>query len=339
VKAIDRRAGGAGLFAPNAWRLGAPSRSGEPGRPRAFANPDVFLPAWFAVARARGVRGTRPLTVDVGPRRLVLWRDGDGRARAFAAACPHMGASLGFGRVAGGQLQCALHHWCFDGDGACTVSPGTVPTAGRRAHSYPVVEKYGLVFVYPGLGTPPPFPPMPDGDDDRRYHTVVLPRARLRCHHHLATGNGLDAVHFTALHDIEPLAEARYEVDEQAFAVHLTLQGRYRGRLLRTLTGGSLHGRFSAFGPSVAWVTFLGPHRWHALFLTSPLPDGCESRAVLFIPRGGVLHTLRSVWFLLSLGRQDGQMLDALETFHPSFVDSDAPLAAYARLLESWPRQ
>jgi nitrite reductase/ring-hydroxylating ferredoxin subunit len=320
-------------FAPRDWRV-----EPQPRAPRAFANPDVFLPAWFALARSRRVRGSRPLEVSVGPTRVVLWRDGAGVARAFAPACPHLGANLGFGRVVGGELRCALHHWRFDGAGACAASPGTSPTSGRRAHTFPVIEKYGLTFVYPAADPAPPFPAMPDGDDERAFRAIVLPPARLRCHHHLATANGLDALHFDSLHDVEPLGEARYEIDEANAAVHLTLHGRYRGRLLRALTGGELHGRFSAIGPSVAWVTFLGRLRWHALFVTRPLADGgSESRAVLLVPRGRALGVLRSIGFLLSLGRQDGQMLNAFATFHPGFVDSDAPLAAYARLLDRWP--
>jgi len=325
------------LFSPKDWSADYKPPPG--GTPRAFANPDVFLPAWFALARSRDLKAGRVVQATVGPKRLVLWRDGEGVARAFDASCPHLGANLSLGCVVNGELQCALHHWRYDATGACTSSPGTRPVSTRRAQPFPLVEKYGLIFVYPARAAPFPFPPMPEGDDDRQYHPVVLPPARLRCHYHLTTSNGLDALHFDGLHDIEPLSEGRYEVDEDAFTVHLTLHGRYRKRWLRAVTGGTLRGRFSAIGPSVAWVTFYEPLRWHALFVTRPTAEGgSESRAILFIPRGRVLQSLRPALFLLSLGREDGEMLNAFETFKPAFVDSDAPLAAYARLLERWPR-
>lgn len=325
------------LFAPQHWRIEPAPLA--PGAKPVFANRDVFLPAWFALARSRELSRGRVREIRVGPKRLVLWRDGQGKACAFEAACPHLGANLALGRVVGGEIRCALHHWRYDGAGACTASPGTAPVSCRRAQSYPVVEKYGLVFVYPGREPPHPLPPMPDGDDESRFHAVVLPPAKLRCHHHLTTANGLDALHFDGLHGVEPLSEGRYDVDEGAFAVHLNLHGRYRGRLLRAITGGKLRGRFSAIGPSVAWVTLYEPLRWHSLFVTQPLPDGGSlSRAILFVPKGQILRTLRSVFFLMSLLRQDGAMLNAMETFQPTFVASDAPLAAWGRLLERWPR-
>jgi nitrite reductase/ring-hydroxylating ferredoxin subunit len=305
----------------------------------AFANREVFLPSWFALARSRELRPGRLLSAQVGPRRLVLWRDATGTARAFDASCPHLGADLGRGCIVDGQLRCALHHWRFDTDGACTSSPGTHPPSGRRATSYPTVERHGLVFTYPSLRPAIPFPELPDGDDARNFHPLVLPAARLRAHHHLTTANGLDGLHFDSLHDVEPLAPARLEVDPAAWAVHLHLRGRHRSRLLRALTGGEMHGRFSAIGPSIAWVTLMHPLRWHALFVTRPLPDGgSESRSVLFVPRGAVLQTVRPILFLLSLLRQDGQMLDALEHFRPTFTAADAPLAAFGALLERWPR-
>lgn len=325
-------------FAARSWRLPAPLPPTS--APRAFANDAALLPGWFALARSRQLRGDRMKEVTVGPRKLVLFRDPGGVARALDARCPHLGANLALGKIIDGQVRCALHHWCFDGGGTCTSSPGTMPLSARRARSYPVVEKYGLIFVYPGSAPAPAFPALPDGDDERRFHALVLPPARMRCHHHLATGNGLDALHFDHLHDIEPLAEGRLQVDEAACAVHLELEGRYRGRLLRTLTGGHVHGRFSAIGPSVAWVTLFQPLRWHALFVTRPTgANACESRAVLFLPRGQVLRTFRSALFLLSLGRQDGQMLSAFESFRPAFTDADTPLAIYAQLLERWPRE
>lgn len=325
---------------------GVPAESTESATPAAadgsspFANPQVFLPAWFALARTADLRRGRVKSAVAGPHRLALWRDAEGRAHAFAAACPHLGADLGFGKVVDGQLRCALHGWRFDGAGTCTSAHEEGRGCARRARAFPVTEKYGLIFVYPGRAPAPPFPPLPDGDEESRFRVWVLPRSRLGCHHHLATANGLDARHFDALHDIQPTAPPRHEVDAARGAVHLHLAGRYRGRIWRALTGGHLAGRFSAIGPSLAWVTLTGRVSWHALFATRPLPEGgCESRAVLFLPRGHGLRLARSVLFLLSLGRQDARMLTALRDFRPAFTAEDAPLVDYANILAHWPRQ
>lgn len=251
-----------------------------------------------------------------------------------------MGSNLALGRVVDGELRCPLHHWRFDGTGACTASPGLTPTSLRRASAFPVIEKYSLVFVYSGRESPPPFPAMPDGDIEAEFRTVALPSARLACHYQLATANGLDAIHFDALHNVEPLSKSRYEVDEASYSVHVSLHGRHRGWLLRLLSGGDIRARYSAVGPSLAWLTFLEPFRWHVLFATRPTVDGnSESTAILFVPRGRTIRTIGSILFLLWLLRQDSQVMKALpKNFQSTFVDSDAPMAAYASLMERWPR-
>ncbi|HZN95992.1 MAG TPA: Rieske (2Fe-2S) protein, partial [Myxococcales bacterium] len=86
------------LFAPDHWRLESPAAAPRTSAP-VFANSDVFVPGWFALARSSALERGRVREVQIGPRRLVLWRDGDGQARAFDAACPHLGANLSLGCV------------------------------------------------------------------------------------------------------------------------------------------------------------------------------------------------------------------------------------------------
>jgi nitrite reductase/ring-hydroxylating ferredoxin subunit len=46
----------------------------------------------------------------------------DGRAHAFANACPHEGNPLCEGEILGDRLVCAFHGWTFDLEtGACLV--------------------------------------------------------------------------------------------------------------------------------------------------------------------------------------------------------------------------
>jgi nitrite reductase/ring-hydroxylating ferredoxin subunit len=56
----------------------------------------------------------------------------DGRAHAFANACPHEGNPLHEGEILGDTLTCAYHGWRFDlGTGACLFGdePARVFTA------------------------------------------------------------------------------------------------------------------------------------------------------------------------------------------------------------------
>jgi hypothetical protein len=212
---------------------------------------------------------------------------------------------------------------------------------GAARGTFPVTEEHGLVFTYPATSHAPlAFPAMPDGDDARNFRALVLPSSNVNAHHHLTTANGLDAVHFEALHDLDSLTPWHHTVDADTFSVHLHLHHRHRNRALHALCG-ELRARFSAYGPTVAWVTALEPVRMHALFCTRPEPGGgSSSRAVLFFPRGlgRTLTSMRVVTFLFSLLRQDEQMLDALRDFRPAYVETDAPLRDYDALLQRWPR-
>jgi nitrite reductase/ring-hydroxylating ferredoxin subunit len=113
---------------------------------------------WFAVA----------LSAELGPghvkrafylgRELVLFRTASGVARVFDAYCPHLGAHLGEGgTVQGDTLRCPFHGWRFDGDGHCVEVPYAERIPPRaRIRSWPVEERYGLVFLWHhGDGKPP----------------------------------------------------------------------------------------------------------------------------------------------------------------------------------------
>jgi len=71
---------------------------------------------WWAVARSEEVTGKKPLSVDIGDRPVVLWRDAEGHARALEDRCPHRRAPLSLGCIRKeGWIQCGYHGWSYDG--------------------------------------------------------------------------------------------------------------------------------------------------------------------------------------------------------------------------------
>lgn len=64
---------------------------------------------WFVVAASGDVRGDRAFGARVAGRELVLWRARTGAPVAGPGACPHLGAPLVEGYVAGGCLTCRWH--------------------------------------------------------------------------------------------------------------------------------------------------------------------------------------------------------------------------------------
>jgi len=113
----------------------------------------VLRDAWFGVALASAVR-KRPVARTIDGTPVVLWRDATGKVRAMEDRCAHRRAPLSEGKVVGGVLQCPYHGWCYDACGAVvkipSLGPGGTPPSRFTVDAYPVVERYGIVWLWWG---------------------------------------------------------------------------------------------------------------------------------------------------------------------------------------------
>lgn len=104
---------------------------------------------WHPVALSHVV-SNQPQSVNLLGECLVLWRDGDGAAHAWADQCPHRGARLSMGRVHDGQLECPYHGWRFGAGGACMLVPAVPdfkPGPRHAATTFATREAYGMLWV------------------------------------------------------------------------------------------------------------------------------------------------------------------------------------------------
>lgn len=69
---------------------------------------------------------------------------------AVADTCPHRGGSLGRGDLAGHQLYCPQHAWCFDVRTGSAFFP-----KDARVATHHVEERDGQIFVDPTPVLPP----------------------------------------------------------------------------------------------------------------------------------------------------------------------------------------
>lgn len=166
------------------------------------AGPNIAA-AWYVAMPSARLR-RRPQALELFGRQLVAWRDGGRRPVVMTRWCPHQGASLALGRVAGGTLQCPFHHWRFDGTGSCVAVPGLqrIPSTAR-VRSYPTVERYGLIWVWYGTPEPlydvPDFPPL--ARDRGRYAGFRYADRTAGTIRHLLE-NAVDHYHFRTLHGL-----------------------------------------------------------------------------------------------------------------------------------------
>jgi phenylpropionate dioxygenase-like ring-hydroxylating dioxygenase large terminal subunit len=121
---------------------------------------------WWPIEIAHEVTN-KPLSLTALGQKFVLWRDSKGEVHVLSDLCVHRGGSLAGGWLTpdSNSVVCPYHGWEFDGDGACTKIPAH-PQRGipkkARVDSYPVKERYGLVWAFLGDLAEEERPPLPD---------------------------------------------------------------------------------------------------------------------------------------------------------------------------------
>jgi phenylpropionate dioxygenase-like ring-hydroxylating dioxygenase large terminal subunit len=120
------------------------------------------LNAWYVACYGSDVgSGLLPRTV-LG-QDVVLWRCADGSLAAVEDRCIHRRISLSKGRLHGDHVQCGYHGLEFDKSGLCRHIPGQVRIpAAARVRAYPIVEKDGFVWLWPGASEPATPETIPD---------------------------------------------------------------------------------------------------------------------------------------------------------------------------------
>lgn len=175
----------------------------------------MILNQWYAVEFGHIVTSS-PVQVRVFDQDLVLYRDSAGNIVCHSDICVHRGGSLAGGKVIGNCVQCPYHGWQFDQSGACTMIPankvGSPIPKKARVDNYPVVERYGYVFVFLG-----------DLPEDERPPIAELPLLDV-VPHAAALGNRIIQGEFTWKANYERVIENGVDAAHAPF-VHSTSFG------------------------------------------------------------------------------------------------------------------
>lgn len=308
-----------------------------------FANPDVVTQGWYCAGPAKALKKDAPLAAELFGRRLVLWRDEAGRARAADARCPHLGADLSLGTVSAGRLTCGFHLWTYASDGRCVACPSAYAGVQRpRARVYPAAERWGALWVFAG---PEPLFELPSFGGLRGPEAAWgLPSARMNAHPHVITMNGLDVHHFRAVHGLEFAGEPVLDQPD-AFRTRLTLKARVGGRgplaaAVRRLSGGVVEAAFTTVGANLAVIEGkAGRVPVRVVFSHSPRPGGGSLSRTFLVGEaglGGLPERLAAGLAMAHILSGDREVLDRID-FRPNFAPADAALAAFAAQAEALP--
>ncbi len=154
---------------------------------------------WQPVYLSQKLEIGRPVPVQVLDESFTLYRGESGEAHLVAPRCPHRGLSLAVGRICADNIECFYHGWSFAPDGQCIAQPAETRGFAEKVSiaSYPLIERYGLVFAYLGRGDAPAFPEL----DFYSGEVNIQNKASLRPWPFFAQiENGVDETHFNFVH-------------------------------------------------------------------------------------------------------------------------------------------
>jgi vanillate monooxygenase len=157
---------------------------------------------WYVAARDHEI-GRTPFARRILDEPVMLYRRADGAPVALEDRCCHRNLPLSEGRIEGDDVRCGYHGLRFDAAGACIEVPGqrAVPP-GARVRSYPLVERWGWVWIWMGDPARADEARLPDWwwadhpEWKRSQHHLL----EVACDYRLINDNVLDVTHLAFVH-------------------------------------------------------------------------------------------------------------------------------------------
>jgi phenylpropionate dioxygenase-like ring-hydroxylating dioxygenase large terminal subunit len=156
---------------------------------------------WYIAAESRKLK-RKPIAAVLFGESIVLFRADQGEVAALQDRCSHRNMALSRGKVSTGCITCPYHGWQFNGAGRCVQIPSLgqgvrLPNHGVRA--YPVRERDGFIWVYPGESLPDSEPFHFPYCGERGWASFHM-RTRFRASVEACLENFLDCPHTVYVH-------------------------------------------------------------------------------------------------------------------------------------------
>jgi len=156
--------------------------------------------AWYVACTPDEIEA-KPLGRMICGERIVFYRGVDHQVAAVEDFCPHRGAPLSLGTVQNGLLVCNYHGLAMGADGKTVSMPCQRVRGIPAIRSYPVVERHGFIWVWPGdreLANPDTVPHLEWANNPAWSYGGGL--YHIRCDYRLMVDNLMDLTHETYVH-------------------------------------------------------------------------------------------------------------------------------------------
>ena len=154
---------------------------------------------WYAVGWSHELERETVKPIQVWNQKIALYRDANGQVHALEDACPHRGVELHKGQVQGCHLVCPYHGWEFNSQGKCVNIP-YLPEGQKlppqAAQGFPVREKYGILWVFPGDAALADSEPLIDIPEFGESGLLMIPiTGHFNAHFSICNENTMDMFH------------------------------------------------------------------------------------------------------------------------------------------------
>jgi len=315
-----------------------------------FNRGDRFVEGWYWALPSHHLKRGQVKPLNLLGRELALYRGMGGTVVAVDAYCPHMGAHLAEGRVAGDDLRCFFHNWKYAANGACIEVPSLGKALPVRLKTWHTAEQYGMIWVWTGdtpTAPPPTVPELAQVECDSLLGSHFVKN----CHPNVVMINAIDAHHFNTVHNL-PL-EIVFDcqtVNRSAITFSNITRGGEASRLIRLIR--PLYREAVTYSlcywyGSTGSVT-LGPDRLHfyILFALRMLAGGkTEGQTILITPRrsgaiGGWVNR-HLLWLTQQVGNYfasgDTQIFQTIQFDLKTPIQADQSIVQFIDHLEQQP--
>lgn len=269
---------------------------------------------WYPVALSSELPAGKVLGIDLCDGRVAVYRSEAGTVHAMVPYCKHMGSDLSVGEVVGEELRCAFHHWHYGTDGRCTKIPSgdRIPAAARLT-TFPVEDRWGLIWVFWGDTALYSVPSFEDWDDATMLYRPfeVELKESIAVDPWIFTSNIFDVVHNRVVHGLQIADPTIEEVDPYHRKVHwdATYEERESGKLRSD-------------------IVVCGTNS----IVTSGEHDGRPTWHVAAVSHLGRRGTRTFMAVATTRGPGDEEHLDRQQALHNRFVNEDIPILNTMRL-------
>jgi phenylpropionate dioxygenase-like ring-hydroxylating dioxygenase large terminal subunit len=331
----------------------------------------MYINFWYPVGTCEEITNETPFRSRILGLDFVAFRDSAGKPHVLSDTCIHRGAALGEGKIQGDCVQCPYHGWQYNGAGHCTEIPSLgasgKPPARAKVDSYPVEEKYGIVFAFLGDLPEEERPPLWEIKeyDQQDWRANIMKVFDVDYYYERSVENGLDPAHNEFVHpkqgtpgmilDFEnnPIEIEAITEFGSGFMMGFSQLNPEEGLLEQAnstdyddvVRAGSGH-----LGPNalVTWLHFTKENMFHQYFFEAPIDEN-RTRIYFLNLRHFMMDPemdQKIVDINMEIAQEDIDILIKLnpvrtpETMTKELlVPSDKPVVAYRELKDDWQRR